>query len=197
MARFTLNTELTLDHHAAHVFPIVERTLDKHYRSTSVLTRGWVTWFAFIVILVISGHRAWQIYGEWMLYGFPYIWIGDWLLAGLLAYFAHTLIRSRGRPDNLVKSSVNRLVSFDGVNVGPMTVIADDDGLTVEHTKRKTAYKWAAFEALKTSGEALALHLNSVMVVLLPFSAFKDEAERRAFETFAQQQIETARLSPR
>ncbi len=197
MARFTLNTELTLDHHAAHTGPIVERTLDKHYRATSIFMRGWVTWFAFAVVLALFGHRAWQIYGEWMIHGHPFIWIGDWILAALVGYFAFTLIRARGRPDRLIKSSVNRLVSFDGVNVGPMTVTADEGGLIVEHTKRKTAYKWAAFEALNTSGEALALHLSSVMVVLLPFSAFKDDAERQAFEAFARSQIEAARLSPR
>ncbi|MCP5082710.1 MAG: YcxB family protein [Alphaproteobacteria bacterium] len=192
MARFTLNTTLTLDHHAAHVNPIVERTLDRHYGLTSALMGTWASWLTVLVVFGLCAHRGLEIVQEWQAYGNLYMWTGDWVLLAMFGVLLLLLIRDRGRPTSTFKRTVNKLVSFDGVNVGPMTVIADEDSLTVEHTKRKTTYKWAAFEALGETGEALALQMSKVMVVLLPFSAFKDEAERKAFEAFARAKIETS-----
>lgn len=191
MARFTLNTTLSLDHHAAHVNPIVDRALNKHYGLTSALMGAWATWLTFAVALGLCVLRGWEVFQEWRAYGELYIWPGDWVLLAVFGLLVVMLLRANGQPTNLIKKSVNKLVSFDGVNVGPMTVVAEEDSLTVEHTKRKTIYKWAAFEAVGVTGEALALRMSKVMVVLLPFSAFKDEAERAAFEAFARAKIET------
>lgn len=192
MARFMLNTEVTLDHHKAHVDPIVDRTMGERYGSLSVFMSGWVTWLVFLATLAVAGHRVRQLVYEWIDWGDVFISVGDWVLAAVLIFLLVTLVRARGRPISLLKSSVNRLVSFDGVNVGPMKAVADDDGLTVEYAKRKTVYKWAAFETLGRSGEALALRMSKVMSVLLPVSAFKDEAEREAFEAFVRGKIAAA-----
>ncbi|MEM8689094.1 MAG: YcxB family protein [Pseudomonadota bacterium] len=192
MARFMLNTEVTLDHHMAHVDPIVDRTMGERYGPLSVFLSGGVTWLVFLVALAVAGHRAMQLAYEWIDWGDMFIGIGDWVLATVVLFLLVTLIRAKGRPMSLLKSSVNRLVSFDGVNVGPMKVVADEAGLTVEYAKRKTVYKWAAFEALGRSGEALALRMSKVMAVLLPLSAFKDEAEREAFEAFVRAKIAAA-----
>ena len=192
MARFMLNTEVTLEHHMAHVDPIVDRTMGERYGTLSVFMSGWVTWVAFLAALAVTGHRAVQLVHEWIDWGDVFISVGDWVLAAVVLFLMVTLIRARGRPINLMKTSVNRLVSFDGVNVGPMKVVADEDSLTVEYAKRKTVYKWAAFEALGRSGEALALRMTKVASVLLPLSAFKNEAEREAFEAFVRAKITAA-----
>lgn len=189
MARFMLTTEVTLDHHMAHVDPIVDRTMGERYGTLSVFMSGWITWLVFLAALAVAGHRAVRLVYEWIDWGDVFIGVGDWVLAAVVIFLMVTLIRSRGRPINLMKTSVNRLVSFDGVNVGPMKVVADEDALTVEYAKRKTVYKWAAFEALGRTGEALALRMTKVASVLLPLSAFKDDAEREAFEAFVRGKI--------
>ena len=190
MARFTFNTTLTLAHHAAHVDPIVDRALHKHYGVTSDLLGTWATWITVSVASALCLYRGWDIFHYWWHYGGLYIWPGDWALLVVWGLLVVPMLQGKGQPNKLIKKSVNKLVSFDGVNVGPMSVVADDDSLTVEHTKRKTTYKWAAFEAVGETGEALALRMSKVMVVLLPFSAFKDEAKRAAFEAFARAKIE-------
>ena len=192
MARFLLAGELTLAHHASHVAPVVEQSVYRHYGGKFLFWSTFGIWLLLAVVLVLICMRAVQIYQLWALYSEIYMGLTDGFVVLIAAALAYTLARSKGRPADMITSSVNRLVSLDGVNVGPMKVVADETGLTVEHTKRRTKYKWAAFETLRRSGDVLALQLTRVSVVLLPVSAFKDDAEREAFEAFVRGKIAAA-----
>jgi hypothetical protein len=79
--------------------------------------------------------------------------------------------------------------------LGPTSVTLEPDGLLVQKELITTRYKWAAFKSAEIVKGAIVLPVDTGMGVILPASAFKNDAERFDLAASIAKQIERSRTS--
>ena len=81
-------------------------------------------------------------------------------------------------------------VSDSSPMLGPTTLIIEDNGLVIERKLMRTKYLWPAFQGVEMTRNTLILPIDNGMGLIIPPSAFSDEAARYAFAATVSKRIQ-------
>jgi len=81
-------------------------------------------------------------------------------------------------------------VSDSSPMLGPTTLIIEDNGLVIERKLMRTKYLWPAFQGVEMARNTLILPIDNGMGLIIPPSAFSDEAARYAFAATVSKRIQ-------
>ena len=170
MTTFTLQGEVAAEDHAAVLETVTNRKLQTRFGRTAVMSSPWAGALALLICLGMVGWRGIELAHMWVDHGHMHFWMGDVILAGLVVWMLAGYLRRGGPSGARRKLADDHLI--DGVNCGPVSIEADEDRLTVRFAKRRTDYRWIAFQRVTACGSGLWLETTPLSGVLVPGNAF-------------------------
>jgi hypothetical protein len=106
------------------------------------------------------------------------------LVAAILSLVPAIATRRRG---------LRMQVSDTSPLLGPTTLTIEDDGLLIERKLMRTKYLWAAFQGVEMARNRVILPIDNGIGLIIPASAFSDEAARYAFAADVSKRIQQSR----
>jgi hypothetical protein len=84
-------------------------------------------------------------------------------------------------------------VSDSSPMLGPTTLTIESDGLLIERKLMHTKYLWPAFQGVEMAKNIMILPIDNGMGLIIPPSAFSDQAARYAFAADVSKRIQESR----
>ena len=107
-------------------------------------------------------------------------------LVGAIISLAPTIATRRGSLRMQVSASSSPLL-------GPTTLIVDEEGLVIERKLMRTKYLWPAFQGVEIARNRVILPIDTGIGVIIPASAFSDDAARYSFAAEVSKRIREKR----
>ena len=86
-------------------------------------------------------------------------------------------------------------VSETSPMLGPTTLTIEPDGLVIERRLMRTKYLWPAFQGVEMAGNRVILPVDNGIGVIIPATAFPDDAARYEFAARISKRIQESRGS--
>ena len=162
---------------------MTRRTFSRNKGSVGPALLGAVVCAVLITMAIVINIRP-NYRGTWLGLSYPlshYVLLIVFLSLAIVALIPAVRLRLR---------TLRMQVSDKNPLLGPTSVTMEPDGLLVQKDLITSKYRWAAFTSAEIVKGAIILPIDTGMGVILPASAFANDAERFALAASIAKQIE-------
>jgi hypothetical protein len=166
---------------------MTRRTFSRNRGAATPALLGVVACAVLIVMAIVINIRPNYRGISWLGLAYPlshYVTLIVLLSAAIVALIPAVRLRLR---------TLRMQVSDENPLLGPTSVTLAPDGLLVQKELITTKYSWAAFKSAEIVKGAIILPVDTGMGVILPASAFANDAERFDLAAAIAKQIERSR----